>query len=397
MFFPFLYELRSRNVPVGPHEAISLAKALHAGLHRSSVDGFYHVARALLVHDERHLDAFDEAFLHNFLGIEGKAVQLKQELLDWLRDAGLRIPELTDEERELFERFDLDELKRLFEQTMAEQTERHDGGDRWVGTGGKSPFGHGGAKRPGIRVGGMGRHRSAVQVAGARHYRPYRSDLTIDVHQIGMALRRLRAFAREGAEEELDLQGTVDATAQNAGELELMMMPPKRPNVRVILMMDVGGSMDPYAYLCSRLFTAAKKANHFKELRCYYFHNCVYGNVYSTEDLERSIPVNDLLRECDKRYKLIMVGDALMAPFELFREFGAIDYGSHNRLPGIAWLLMLAQHFERSVWINPEPSRYWPNSTIEHIAGVFAMYNFTLDGLSDAMLYLSRSPEKKVK
>ena len=224
-----------------------------------------------------------------------------------------------------------------------------------------------------------------------------RPDLTIDVHQIGMALRRLRAFAREGAEEELNLQGTVDATAKNAGELELVMMPPKRPNVRVILMMDVGGSMDPYAYLCSRLFTAAKKANHFKELRCYYFHNCVYGQVYSTEDLEQAIPVNDLLRECDKRYKLIMVGDALMAPFELFREFGAIDYGDRNRLPGIAWLLMLAQHFERSVWINPEPSRYWPNSTIEHIAGVFPMHTFTLDGLGDAMLYLSRSPEKKVK
>lgn len=389
---PFIYELRKRQVPVGTHEALSLAKAMIHGLHMSSLDGFYYVARALMVHDERHLDSFDQAFSHYFKGIEVKSLELKEELLQWLKDAEIFTGDLTPEEQELFEQFDLDELRRMFEETMAEQTERHDGGDRWIGTGGKSAYGHGGAKRPGIRVGGPGRHRSAIQVADARRYRPYRSDLTIDVHQMGMALRRLRAFAREGVEQELDLEATIDETAKNAGELEIITRPLRRPNLRVILMMDVGGSMDPYAYLVSRLFTAAKRANHFKELRCYYFHNCIYGRVFGTELLDKPVFIHDLLRECNKYYKLIIVGDALMAPYELLRQGGVISYNDSNTLAGIAWLYMLKQHFLRSVWLNPEPYHYWSESTIDYIRQVFDMYPLTLDGLSDAMVYLNKGP-----
>jgi uncharacterized protein len=396
VFIPFIYELRERKVPVGTHEALSLAKAMSHGLHDNSLDGFYYVARALIVHDERHLDAFDEAFLHHFKGIEIKSMQLKDELLQWLQDAKEYLGDLTPEERELFEKLDLDELRKLFEDTMAEQDERHDGGSRWIGTGGKSPFGHGGAKRPGIRVGGPGKHRSAIQVADARQYRPYRSDLTIDVHQMGMALRRLRAFAREGAEEELDLEATVDETAKNVGELEIVTRPPKRPNLRVILLMDVGGSMDPYAYLVSRLFTAAKRANHFKELRCYYFHNCVYGRVYGTERFDHPITVHDLLRECDKHYKLIMVGDALMAPYELLAKGGSISYNDDNSAAGIVWLYTLQQHFNRSVWLNPEPQSYWREMTIDHIRQVFEMFPLTLDGISDAMACLNKGRERRV-
>ena len=253
------------------------------GLHDSSLDGFYYTARALCVHNEGHLDAFDQAFLAEFRGVEGKHMQLKEELLQWLRDAKMRPEDLTPEERKLLEELDIEELKRLFEERMNEQRERHDRGNRWVGTAGTSPFGRQGEGKEGVRVGGAGGNKSAVQVADARKYRPYRSDLALDVRQMEMALRRLRMWHREGGDEELDLDGTIDKTASNAGELEVVTRPPIRPNTRVILMMDVGGSMDPYVDLMNRLFSATKKATHWKELRTYYFHNCVYGRVYKTE------------------------------------------------------------------------------------------------------------------
>ena len=390
MFVPFLYELRRRKVPVGTQEAIALARALAAGLHESSLDGFYHVARALLVHRETHLDAFDEAFLAHFKGIEGEGKKLKDELEEWLRDAAERRHELTPEELALLDALDPDELRKLFEERMAEQTERHDGGTKWIGTAGASPFGHSGQAREGIRVGGAGKNRSAIQVADARKYQPYRSDLTLDVRQMEVALRKLRAFAREGGEEELDLDGTIDATAKNAGELEVITRPPRRPNTRVILMMDVGGSMDPYAHLVSRLFTAASKATHFKELRTYYFHNCVYGKVWRTESFatHEAISVNDLIHDCGRHYKLIMVGDALMAPYELLARGGAVDYGEENRVEGIVWLMRLADHFERTAWLNPEPPQYWTNNTIETIRQVFEMFPLTLEGLGEAVGHL---------
>lgn len=395
MFVPFLYELRSRGVPVGTQEAITLAGALAAGLHDSSLDGFYHVARATMVHNEQHLDAFDEAFLKVFRGIEGQGLKLKEELFEWLEQARERRHELTEEERALLEQFDLDELRKLFEERMREQTERHDGGNKWIGTGGTSPFGHSGAARAGIRVGGSGGNRSAVQVADARRYRPYRSDLTLDVRQMQVALRKLRAFAREGADEELDLEATIDETAKNAGELEIVTRPPRRPNTRVILMMDVGGSMDPYAHLVSRLFTAASKATHFKELRTYYFHNCIYGHVYRTEKFDEPVRVRDLLNDCGRHYKLIMVGDALMAPYELLQAGGSLDLGEDNGVEGIVWLMMLQSHFDRAVWLNPEPQQYWFGNTIEYVRNVFEMCPLTLEGLGDAVTHLIKSAKRK--
>jgi hypothetical protein len=390
MFLSFLYRLRKHGVPVGAQEALALAQALGRGLHESSLDGFYYVARSLLVHDEGHLDAFDQAFLAEFKGIEGEHARLKEELLNWLRDAKLRVQDLTPEERALMESLDLEELKKLFEQRMAEQKERHDRGNKWVGTAGTSPFGHGGQNPQGIRVGGAGGQRSAVQVADARRYRPYRNDLALDIRQIEMALRRVRAFIREGAEEELDIDESIARTAKNAGELEIATRPPSRPNTRVILMMDVGGSMDPYVQLMSRLFSAAKKATHFKELRTYYFHNCVYGRVYKTERFDEPTYVTDLLHDCGRHYKLVMVGDALMAPYELLRQGGAISLEDKNTMPGIAWLMMLQQHFRHSVWLNPEPPAYWDGTTIEYVKQVFEMFPLTLEGLSQGMTHLNK-------
>ncbi|HET6339518.1 MAG TPA: VWA domain-containing protein [Polyangiales bacterium] len=395
MFVPFLYRLRQHGVPVGTQEALALAKAMAFGLHDSSLDGFYYTARSLCVHDEGHLDAFDQAFLAEFRGIEGKHIQLKEELLQWLQDAKLRPEDLSEEEKKLLEQLDIEELKRLFEERMNEQKERHDRGNRWVGTAGTSPFGRKGEGNEGVRAGGAGGNRSAVQVADARKYRPYRSDLALDVRQMEMALRRLRMWHREGGEEELDLDGTIDRTAQNAGELEVVVRPPMRPNTRVILLMDVGGSMDPYVDMMSRLFSATKKATHWKELRTYYFHNCVYGRVYKTERFDDPVWVQDLLHECGRHYKLIVVGDALMAPYELMRQGGAISLNDSNALPGIAWLTMLQQHFKSCVWLNPEPPTYWDGNTIQAVRQVFEMYPLTLEGLTQSMQYLSRGKGRK--
>lgn len=396
MFVPFLFELRARQVPVGTQEALSLARALGHGLHDSSLDGFYHVARALLVHDEKHLDAFDQAFSKHFKGVEEQGLALRNELLDWLKEAAERRHELTDEERALLDSLDLEELRRMFEERLRDQKERHDGGSKWIGTGGTSPFGHSGAPRPGFRVGGPGGGRSAIKVADARLYQGYRSDLTLDVRQMSVALRKLRAFVREGGDEELDLDATIDETAKNAGELEVVTRPPRRPNTRVILMMDVGGSMDPYAHLASRLFTAASKSSHFKELRTYYFHNCVYGYVYKTEKFDEPVRVSDLLHECGPHYKLIMVGDALMAPYELLHAGGSLDLGDDRGQEGIAWLMRLSTHFDRAVWLNPEPIQYWHGNTIEYVKNVFDMFPLTLEGLGEAVTHLVKGGRKKV-
>lgn len=390
MFVPFLYELRQRGVSVGTQEAVNLARALEAGLHESSLEGFYDVARALLVHREADLDDFDQAFLKHFKGIEVEAKQLKDELLEWLKDAKERTRELTEEERALLEKYDFEELKKLFEERMNEQDDRHDRGNRWIGTGGTSPFGHGGAKREGIRVGGSGGNRSAIQVANARRYRNYRDDMTLDVRQMAVALRKLRALTREGFPDELDLEGTIDETAKNAGELEIVTRPQRRPNTRVILLMDVGGSMDPYAHLVSRLFTAAKKATHFKELRCYYFHNCVYGKVYEDARFAKPVRVRDLLADAGAHYKLIVVGDALMAPYELLQAGGAVDYEEDNGIEGIVWLMMLEDHFRRACWLNPEPEKYWHGNTIEYVGNVFEMFPLTLEGLGRAARFLAK-------
>jgi len=389
MFVPFLYELRSRKVPVGTQEALALAQALTQGLHDSSLEGFYFVARSLLVHDEKHLDAFDQAFAKYFQGVESAGLELHQQLLEWLKDARKRWPDLTDEERALLEQLDPSTLEQLLAERLKEQKGRHDGGNKWIGTGGTSPFGHSGrAGREGIRIGGEGGFRSAVRVASERHFREYRDDLVLDVRQLGIALRKLRLFAREGHETELDLEETIEETARNLGELEVVLRPPRKSNTRVILMMDVGGSMDPYAELVSRLFTAAKKATHFRELRTYYFHNCIYGRVYAKANFRDPMQLSQLFSETDKRYKLIMVGDALMAPWELMSRSGWQD---DEGLEGMSWMTKLAEHYPSAAWLNPEPTTGWWQTTIEVIRRVFPMYPLTLEGLGEAVSSLTRA------
>jgi uncharacterized protein with von Willebrand factor type A (vWA) domain len=391
MFADFVYELRAAKIPAGLQETVALARALSLGLHESSLEGFYFVSRAILVHRESHLDAFDVAFAHHFRGAEAQAATIADELLAWLEQAAAR-PNLTDAERALLESLDAGELRRRFAERLAEQQKRHDRGNRFIGTGGTSPFGRNGVNPAGVRLGASSGGRSAVQTADARAYQSYRSDVVLDVRQIEIALRKLRAFAREGALREVDVDASIDKTARSAGELEIVTRPPRRPNTRVVLLMDVGGSMDPYADVMSQLFTAAKSASHWKELRTYYFHNCIYGVVYPTEELREPVSVPDLIAATGRHYKLVLVGDALMAAYELLDapSLGASEKGAS----GLAWLLHFREHYERAVWLNPERTAAWPRSTIETIASIFPMFPLTLDGLGDAIKELMRGPSR---
>lgn len=397
VFVPFLYELRARKVKVGAQEALALAKALTLGLHDDSLDGFYHLARAVCVHRESDLDAFDEAFLAHFKGVSVSSLELVKAIDEWLKDPANR-KELSPEELAALQSLDMQELMRLFQERMREQKERHQGGNRWIGTGGTSPFGQMGAHPSGLRVGNMGGGRSAMGVADARRYRPYRSDLILDVRQIEVALRKLRAFQRQGQSDELDIDATIDATAKNAGELEIKTRPPRKSNVRVLLLMDVGGSMDPYAHVVSRLFSAAKRASNIRTLKTFYFHNCVYGRLYETERFTDPVRIDDLLHELGAEWKLVMVGDAAMHPTELL---GAGDYeyyatGQHGPArTGLQTLVRLADHFRRSAWLNPDPPTHWRGGTAEHIARVFPMFSLTLDGLGEAITHLSKGDTQK--
>jgi uncharacterized protein with von Willebrand factor type A (vWA) domain len=394
---PFLFELRARKLKVGAQEGQALARALRLGLHDSSLDGFYHLARAICVHRESDLDRFDEAFLAHFRGVTADSLAMVAELEAWLADPANR-KELSAEELRELEALDMESLKRLFEQRMKEQKERHQGGSRWIGTGGTSPFGQQGAHPSGLRVGAMGGGKSAMGIADARRYRPYRSDLVLDVRQIEVALRKLRAFQREGQPDELDIDGTIDATAKNAGELEIVTRPPRRSNVRVLLLMDVGGSMDPHAEVVSRLFSAARRASNLRELKTFYFHNCVYGRVYETERFTEPKLLDDVLHDLGPEWKLVMVGDAAMHPAELL---GVGDYeyyatGQHGPAStGLTWLTKLADHFRRVAWLNPDPPSYWRGGTADHIGRVFPMFQLTLDGLSAAVTHLSKGDVRK--
>jgi uncharacterized protein with von Willebrand factor type A (vWA) domain len=396
-FVPFLYELRAKKLKVGAQEAIALARALALGLHDSSLDGFYHLARAICVHRESDLDKFDEAFLSHFKGITVASMELVDQLEEWLKDPATR-KELSESEIAALQALDMEALKKLFEERMKEQRGRHQGGSHWIGSGGTSPFGQNGVNPNGLRVGAMGGGKSAMGIADARKYRPYRSDIVLDVRQIEVALRKLRAWKREGLEDELDIDGTIDATAKNAGELEIVTRAPRKSNVRVLLLMDVGGSMDPHAQLVSRLFSAAKRASNIRQLKTYYFHNCVYGRVYETEHFAEPQLLDDLLHDLGPEWKLVMVGDAAMHPAELL---GAGDYEyyatGHHGPPqtGMKWLTKLADHFRRFAWLNPDPPNYWRGGTAEQIGRVFPMFPLTLDGLSDAITQLSKGDVRK--
>ena len=389
LFLDFFYRLRAYGVKASTHEWLALVRALRSGLHGDSLDGFYQVARCVLVSSEVHYDAFDQAFAEVFKGVAIDRQKLLENLEDWLSDP----KQLAYLDPELFaklESMDLDELRRQLLERMAEQERRHEGGSKWIGTGGTSPFGQGGMHPTGVRI-GSGGGRSALAVAEARRFREFRRDLVLDTRQIAAALRRLRKLSRKGDDEELDLDATVDETARNCGDLEVVMRPPRRNDVRMLLMLDVGGSMDPHAKLVSRLFSAAHRGGGFRELKHYYFHNCVYSRVYEDAQFRKPVELADVLRMRGNSWYLVMVGDAWMHPGEL--TMNSPTFWNYSSAPsGLNCLAKLADRFTRSAWLNPEPPRVWRAPTISEIGRIFPMFHLTLDGLDDMVDHLKRPP-----
>ncbi|MEM3594166.1 MAG: VWA domain-containing protein [Candidatus Jordarchaeaceae archaeon] len=354
------------------------------GLHNCNFDDFYFLTRALLVKNECHFDAFDQCFAQYFKDVE-KLLTIDEEFLKWLENP-INQKYLTPEELEFLKHLSLEELRKLFEERLRKQKERHDGGDTWIGTGGTSPFGIHGAHPTGISLGERRGIGMAMKHALERRYQNYRHDLTLDIRQIQMALKKLRLLKRFGVPNELDLETTIDETCKNAGELELVFRPERKNRVKILLLMDTGGSMEPYAHLVNQLFSAAYSLKFFKDFQYFYFHNCIYQYVYKdiTKAEETKVATADLMQKYDKDYKLIIVGDANMHPAELVEPGGAIYYYSRitDRTPGIIWLARLRNHFKKSVWINPTGYSGW---TINMISRIFPMFRLTINGLEEAV------------
>jgi uncharacterized protein len=390
--------LRRRGVPVALDEWLALQGALEAGLAQSSLTRFHGLARSLLVKDERYFDAYDLAFLDVFGDVEAADEEIADRVWEWLsaHPGALRVPEGASAPDRALSRLDLEELRRRLQERLDNQDEAHHGGSRHIGTRGTSPLGHSGWHPGGIRIGGQSGHRTAAQVAGERRFRDYRTDATLGVRDMGVALRRLRRLTTrlDGPATELSLEETIDATADHGGRLQLVYRRPRRNEVRVLLLLDVGGSMDAHAALADRLFSAVHQGARFRELTVRYFHNCVYDHLYETAEMRpsRSESTLELLARLSPEHRLVVVGDACMAPSELAVAGGAIDYGQRNDEPGFVWLERLAARFPSAAWLNPVPERSWEYvhgaMTLNAVRRILPMFELSLDGLGRAVDHL---------
>ena len=391
MLTGFFLHLKSHRLPVSTREYLTLLEALGARVVSLSIDDFYALARTCLVKDEQLYDRFDVAFASYFHGVEG-ALDVRAGIPEeWLRREFLR--HLSDEDRRRVEALGgLDKLLETFRQRLEEQRGRHAGGSKWIGTGGTSPFGAYGYNPEGIRGGQTGSgNRSAVKVWDERSFRNLDGDVELNTRNLKVALRKLRRFAREGVPEELDLEGTIEGTARNAGWLDLHMVPERRNRVKVLLFLDVGGSMDPHVRDCEELFSAAR--TEFRHLESFYFHNCVYDHVWR-DNARRSherMATWDLLHKYGPDWKVIFVGDAAMSPYELVQEGGSVEY--MNDEPGVVWLSRLVGQFPKSIWLNPEPERGWEYTRSTQIVLSTIgprMYPLTLSGVARGIDALRR-------
>ena len=395
MLIDFFYTLRAAKLPVSVKEYLTLLEALQANVvgpgnpDACSLDDFYFLSRTALVKDEKHYDKFDRAFAAYFEGVEALADFTKELPAEWLRS---KLQELLSDERKAnAPQMDWDELMETLKKRLEEQKGRHEGGNKWIGTGGTSPFGNSGHNPQGVRIGGQSRNRSAVKVWDKREFKDYDDTQELGTRNIKMALRRLRKFAREGQALELDLPDTIRATAANAGYLDIKMVPERHNNVKVLLLMDVGGSMDGHVKQVEEVFSAAK--NEFKHLEFYYFHNCVYDFLWKNNHRRFSEKFDtwDVIRKYNKDYKLLFVGDATMSPYEILQPGGSVEY--NNAEPGAEWLQRLTHAFPHFAWINPEPQGVWQYrqsiAVIQQLIGP-RMFPLTLRGLEEAMRLLSK-------
>ena len=395
MFINLFYTLRTYGVPVSTRELLDLYALLETGIVFADREQFYELIRLCMVKDEKYFDKFDRAMADYFEGIDTLDIdELMAKLGDipkeWL-ELKLDPNNLTEAERRLLKKYgSLEALMQALEERLKEQKERHQGGNKWVGTGGSSPFGAYGDHPEGVRVGGESRKRSAVKVWEQRKYRDLDTDNQLETRSMQMALRKLRKFARDGAADELDIGSTIKKTAQK-GMLDVQLRPERRNRVKVLMLFDIGGSMDSYIEACERLFAAAK--NEFKTLEFFYFHNCVYDYVW-TENARRNasaVPTLDLLHKYGGDYRVIFVGDAAMSPYELLSVGGSVEYMSQDT--GQAWLKRITNHFDKVAWLNPETPSYWQyTQTIGLIKDIMQghMYPMTLHGIEDMTKYLAR-------
>ncbi|HZX27844.1 MAG TPA: VWA domain-containing protein [Telluria sp.] len=389
MLIDFFFTLKDAKIPVTIKEFLTLLEALKEDLPGQSLDQFYYLARLTLVKDEAHFDKFDRAFAAYFKGVQTAFDSNAGIPLDWLMQRAKR--ELTPEQIAELEKFGYDKLLDRLQELLKEQKERHEGGSKWIGTGGTSPFGNGGTNPEGIRIGGKGGNRTAVKVWEQRAYRDYDDERELGTRNIKVALRRLRRFARQGHEEELALDATIRATADNAGWLDIKMQPERKNRIKVLMLLDVGGTMDDHIERTEELFSAAK--SEFKNMEFFYFHNCVYDYLWKNNrrrNAER-FPTWDVLRKYTPDTKLIFVGDATMSPYEVLQPGGSVEY--NNAEAGAEWLARFVNTFPHFVWLNPEPEGVWQyRQSISVIRQIMnnRMFPVTLEGLERAMRLLSK-------
>jgi uncharacterized protein with von Willebrand factor type A (vWA) domain len=392
MFLPLYHSLRSLQVPVSLTEWLTLMQGLAKGLHYQSLEDFYFLARSLLVKDVAYYDAFDQAFRHCFkAGPLPDLGATKEQILAWLESPAAPL-QLSDQDLDGMRALSLDELLAQLAERLREQKTAHEEGQKWVGSGGTSAFGSYGSHPSGISFAAESGGGNALMTAFPRRYRNLRRDLTLDIRQISVALKRLRKLRDAGADEVLDLDATIDKTCRNAGEIELVFAPERRNQVRLLLVMDTGGSMEPYRRLSERLFSAANKLNHFKDFRAFYFHNCIYDKLYTDFETNNFVTTAELMREYGKRYRLILVGDAAMSPHELFSNAGNLQDQKEHATQGIDWLRQVATAFPQRAWLNPLSEKVWGHyETVGLIKGLFPMFPLTVKGLGLAVRQLLKS------
>ena len=394
MLIDFFYTLRAAKLPVSVKEFLMLLEAMEANVvgpqsDACSMDDFYYLSRTALIKDEKHFDKFDKAFGAYFKGVEMLTDFAADVPMEWLKK--ILENELTPEQKAAIEKMGWDELMETLKKRLEEQKERHEGGNKWIGTGGTSPFGNGGYNPQGIRIGGKGGNKSAVKVWDQRAYQDYDDSIELGTRNIKVALRRLRRFAREGAEDEFDLDNTIRSTAANAGYLDIKMRPERHNNVKLLLLMDVGGTMDEHVSRVEELFSAVK--GEFKHLEFFYFHNCVYDFLWKNNRrrFAEKFDTWDVIRKYNKDHKLVFVGDATMSPYEILQPGGSVEY--NNEEAGAEWIQRLTHAYPKFAWINPEPLGVWQyRQSISIIQQLISnrMFPLTLKGLEDAMRMLSK-------
>lgn len=396
MFQKFFTICKAKGLKITLSEWLTLQEALDKGLAGSSLTEFYYLARMILVKSEVEYDKFDMAFEECFKGVKSENEVTKQ-MLRWLNKEEMNEMLQMEEKQWLNQieeiKVDKDDVEQKFKDRLRDQDSEHNGGSFWIGTMGKTSFGNTGGNIGGVRVGGQTGYQSAFAVVGERKFRDFRDDRVLDNRQFQQALRRLRQFSTrlDIPKTELDINGTIDKTCNNGGCLQIVMEKPRKNAVKLLLLMDSGGTMIPYTRLLNELFQSVNKSNHYKDVKAYYFHNCIYSHLYKTPECENGdwIETEWMFRNLDSDYKVIIVGDAAMAPEELYSETGNYR-GPNGGLCGMDWLLLLKKHYKKIVWMNPKmaPGKAPWREAETAIKEMLPMYKLTVDGLNRAMTVL---------